>query len=167
MSYNDLVMSDLAPNPRADLGLRLPFESREQEVFLNLLRTCDALAGEFQLLFREHGLSQPLYNVLRIVAGAGEDGVRTQAIGQQMVTREPDVTRLVDRLEKAGWVQRQRCREDRRVVWVKITAAGTETLGEIADPVRRLHQGQLGHLTASQLDHLSELLSLARRSPEG
>ena len=91
-----------------ELGKRGSFDSAEQEAYLNLLRTVDELSGEFARLFRAHGVTDPQYNALRILRGHGTR-ITMRTIAEEMVTREPDITRLVDRLERAGWAKRERC----------------------------------------------------------
>jgi DNA-binding MarR family transcriptional regulator len=136
----------------------------EQEAYLNLLRTADQLTGEFARLFRAHGITDPQYNALRILRGHAAK-VATRKIAEEMVTREPDITRLIDRLEQAGLARRQRCEQDRRVVWVKITAKGLELLAKLDRPVLELHKRQLGHIGRKKLQTLSRLLSEARHCP--
>ena len=145
-----------------EIKKRLPFDSLEQEAFLNLLRTTDQLNCEFTRLFAAHGLSGPQYNVLRILRGSGEDGLPCLEIAGQMITRMPDITRLVDRLEAAGFVERSRTDSDRRVVLVKITPAGDELLSRLDQPVREMHKKVLAHLSPEELTELSRLLVKAR-----
>ena len=121
---------------QAELKKKHPFESLEQEALLNVLRTSDQLNAEFTKLFNTHGLSGPQYNVLRILRGAGGDGLPCLEIAGQMITRMPDITRLVDRLETAGFVERCRTDADRRVVLVKITPGGLDLLERLDQPVR-------------------------------
>jgi DNA-binding MarR family transcriptional regulator len=146
-----------------ELGKRHPFESAQQEAHLNLLRTQDVLVQEFERLFNEHEISAPQYNVLRILRGHGGDGLPCLEIAKNMVHRMPDITRLADRLEQAGLIERRRTQEDRRVVLVRITEAGLKLLTQLDEPVMTLHQRQLGHLTAAELAELSRLLVKARR----
>jgi DNA-binding MarR family transcriptional regulator len=146
-----------------ELGKRNPFDSPQQEALLNLVRTQDYLHQRFARLFEEHGLSGPQYNVLRILRGHGGPGVPSQVIAGQMVNRMPDITRLVDRLEQAGLVERTRTAEDRRLVLVKITAAGLDALARLDHPVLELHEQLLGHLSREELAQLSALLVKARR----
>lgn len=146
-----------------EIGKRRPFDSAEQEAFLNIARTREHLAADFAALFKTAGLSEPLYNVLRIVRGHGRAGVPSQQIGRHLVTRVPDVTRLIDRLVRAGWVKRHRGKDDRRVVRVFITPAGNALLRKLDKPVADLHRKQLGHLSARQLKTLNELLAAARQ----
>ncbi len=120
------------------------------------------LAGEFDALFKAHGLSQPKYNVLRILRGHGGP-IPSLSIAGEMVTRVPDVTRILDRLEASGYVERQRSDTDRRVVLVSITQQGLEKLDTLEEPVRDLHKKQLGHMPASDLGLLSELHERVRQ----
>jgi DNA-binding MarR family transcriptional regulator len=147
---------------QAEIKKKHPFESLEQEAFLNLLRTSDQLNCEFTRLFNAHGLSGPQYNVLRILRGAGPEGLPCLEIAGQMITRMPDITRLVDRLESAGFVERCRTESDRRVVLVKITADGVQLLSRLDQPVRDLHEKVLSHLSEEELRELSRLLTKAR-----
>jgi len=146
-----------------ELGKKHPFASLEQETALNLFRTMDHLQQDFCRLFQEHGLSGPQYNVLRILRGHGGDALSCCEIAADMVTRMPDITRLVDRLEESGWVARQRDADDRRVVRVQITAAGLELLSRLDRPVLELHHRQMGHLSRSELRELNRLLVKVRR----
>ena len=125
-----------------EIGKRSGLDCAEQEAFLNILRTCDQLSREFASLFKAHGVTHAQYNVLRILRGHGCK-VQTRRIPSEMVTREPDITRLIDRLERSGFVKRERCREDRRVVWVEITEKGLTLLQSLDHPVVDLHRKQL------------------------
>ncbi|MEM1331638.1 MAG: MarR family transcriptional regulator [Planctomycetota bacterium] len=149
-----------------ELNKATPFESLEQETFLSLYRTSGMLAGDFQVLFKTKGLSFSTYNVLRIVAGAGDEGRPSQSISEDMVVRVPDVTRLVDRLQKQGFVERKRCDRDRRVIFVRITEQGRELLDDLRGPVDKLHIGQLAHMTETELRELTRLLARARKADE-
>ena len=148
---------------QAELGLTQPLESTAQEAFFNLLLTHERLTGEFAHLFARHGLSMSQYNVLRILRGAQPDGLPAQQIVTRMVTRDPDVTRLVDRLVEAGLTERRRCSADRRVVWVRLTPAGEALLDTLDAPVRGLHDRQWGDLDPHEIEQLSTLLWKARR----
>ena len=149
-------------NLQEEIGKVSAFDLPEQEAFLNLLRTHAELAGEFATLFKEFGLSEPQYNALRIVAAAGARGIRSETIGVQMIARDPDTTRLIDRLVKAGLVSRRRSEEDRRCMLVGITDEGRQMLRRLRPRVDRMHQEQLGHLDPRDLARLSELLFRAR-----
>jgi DNA-binding MarR family transcriptional regulator len=146
-----------------EIGKTGPFASPEEEAYLNLLRSTSLIAREFERLFQQFGLSEPLYNALRIAAGHGSAGVPTQTIGKQLVAHDPDVTRLVDRLEKAGLVQRERCEKDRRVVFVKITAAGRSKLKSVEAPGNALLKQLLGHVGKARLGELISLLEEVRK----
>ena len=139
-----------------------PFESLEQEVFLNLIRTTDALGRDFEEYMKTLGLSATQYNVLRILRGGGEAGYACRAVGQQMVTRDPDITRLMDRLEKRGLLRRERSATDRRVVMARITEAGLALLAQMDAPVLAIHIRQLRHMGPEKLRLLSDLLEEAR-----
>lgn len=149
-------------NLQAEIGKKQPFEQPSAEAFLNIMRTASLLSGEFEHLFKAHGLTTAMYNAMRILRGAGERGRMCHEIGEQMISRVPDVTRLVDRLEKLGLAQRARCGEDRRVIHVTISAKGLEALAMLDEPVRALHERQMGHMSAADLARLSELLVAAR-----
>ena len=142
------------------------FEHPAEEAYLNLLRTTTVLAAEFERLFKDTGLSEPQYNALRILRGVGGCGVPCSEIGARMIARVPDVTRLVDRLEAAGYVERCRITQDRRVVQVKITDKGLAVLAEMDEPLTRLNRRLLRHMTREELDQLNHLLVKARHPPE-
>lgn len=141
-----------------------PFDSPEQEAHLSILRTGALLSAAFEKLFQPLGLSGPTYNVLRILRGAGEAGRACHEIAEHMVARGPDVTRLIDRLEKLGFAQRSRTHKDRRVVITTITPAGLKALESLDQPTLDLHKSQLGHLTRKELATLNALLAKARRA---
>ncbi len=150
----------------AEIKQRKGFDSPQEEAMLNLLRTHSVLMGISSTLLKERNLSLPLYNILRILRGAGDDGVRVHDIGDRMIAREPDMTRLVDRLERLKLARRQRCKEDRRVIFVHVTPAGLKLLAALDEPVRKMHQHALGHMSATELATLSRLLVKARQ-PHG
>ena len=125
------------------------------------------MQAELNRLFSEYGVSSPQYNVMRILRGLAGDGVACQEIADQMITRTPDITRLVDRLEQAGFVQRGRTSEDRRLVLVRILPAGLELLAKLDQPVLDLHKKALGHLSYEELTQLNNLLVKARQSSAG
>jgi DNA-binding MarR family transcriptional regulator len=141
---------------------RRPFLSREAEAFLNLQRTADALMRGLAELLKEFELSPTQYNILRILRGSGSNGLSCREIGERMVTRDPDITRLLDRLERRGLLTRTRDSRDRRVVTTTITAAGLELLAGLDRPVSELHDRQLSHLGDRGLRQLIDLLESAR-----
>ncbi len=143
----------------------MPFRSLEQGAFLSLLRTGDALLRRVEEALRPAGLSHTQYNVLRILRGAGPQGLACREVAERMLTRDPDVTRLLDRLERRRLVKRARERRDRRVVSVRITAAGLRILKELDAPIAALHRAQLKHMGGRRLRSLLALLALARAGP--
>lgn len=149
-----------------EIGKAGPFDSAAQEAFLNITRTHAVLAADIKAAFREHNLSESGYNVLRILRGSGPDGRPSQRIAPDMVVQVPDITRLVDRLETQGLVERRRCEVDRRIVYVVITQQGLDLLGSLDEPLMKLHRDQLAHMTDDELLQLSELLAKARTRPE-
>lgn len=136
----------------------------EEALFVELVRTADRLSREPTQLLREHDLSPAPYNVLRILRGAPE-GLLCGEIAARMINREPDITRLVDRLEKRDLVHRGREDRDRRRVLVRITPAGLALLSRLDLPIQELHRRQLGHLTSKELKALGDLLAATRRNP--
>ena len=140
---------------------KTPSRNVEQEAFLGLLRAGDALLRGVDELLRPAGLSHTQYNVLRILRGAGPPGLACRQVAERMLTRDPDVTRLLDRLEKRGLVRRARERRDRRVVSVRITAEGLRILKELDAPVAALHRAQLKHMGKRNLRSLLALLGRA------
>lgn len=146
-----------------DIQQTRPFDSKEVESYLNLVRTHEMLSQSVNGFFKRYGLTQVLYNVLRIIRGGGEGGVTCTQIGERMVTRVPDVTRLIDRLVTAKLVRRVRNSEDRRVVELFLTPKGEALLKKIDRPIMELHSDNLGHLSATELDTLIRLLTKARQ----
>lgn len=129
-----------------------------RDAFLNLARVHDRLSAEFAALFRAEGLTMPQFNVLRILLGGPREGAPCQYVGERLLTRVPDVTRLIDRMEAAGLVRRSRAEEDRRVVLVHATAKGRTTCEGLAAPVRKLHRKQFEHVSLQTLEALDGAL---------
>jgi DNA-binding MarR family transcriptional regulator len=138
----------------------------EAEVFVSLLRTADALARGAEGVLKPSGLSPTQYNVLRILRGAGEQGLPCREVGCRLISRDPDITRLLDRMESRGWISRARETEDRRVVKTRITAEGLRILATLDAPVREKHRQQLHHIPAKELRQLASLLERARAQAE-
>lgn len=109
-------------------------------------------------LFKSHGLTGTQYNVLRILRGAGPEGLPCRIVGDRMISHDPDMTRLLDRMEKRGLILRERQKDDRRVVKTRITSAGLEILKKLDQPVREIHKKHFEHLRAAKLKQLAELL---------
>ena len=156
----------MAGDLRESIKQPVPFRSLEAEVFLNLLRTSAALGSGLAELLRPHDLTQPQYNVLRILRGAGPDGLASGEVGGRMVSREPDVTRLLDRMEVRGLVARQRGPADRRIVTVRLTSEGHRLVDALDAPVEAMHARQFGHLSREELTALNELLERARAATD-
>jgi DNA-binding MarR family transcriptional regulator len=140
---------------------RKPIGSPEEAAFLDLLRTTDGLSRPISQLLKTEELSSTQYNVLRILRGS-PDGLPCGEIGNRMITRDPDITRLLDRLEKRGLIVRWREDKDRRVVLAKITSQGLKLLAQLDEPVQQMHRKLLGHLGRERLRALAELLHAAR-----
>lgn len=136
----------------------------EQEVLLTIQRTADSFERRVSEVLKPHGISGTQYNVLRILRGAGKDGLPCGAIAERMVTRDPDITRLLDRLDKMGFIGRERSQKDRRVVTTTITEAGLKLLKQLDRPVQELGQSLVRNLSKTQMQQLVELLDLARRA---
>lgn len=132
---------------------------------MNLLRTADVLSREGHALLERYGLSGPQFNVLRILRGHRDTGLPCQRIVAEMVTQTPDITRLVDRLEAAGLVRRERTEADRRLVLVHVTAAALALLARLDEPILALHRAQMEHLSADELAELNRLLLVKLRQP--
>src|SRR5262245_30549785 len=113
-----------------ELKKKAPFESLEQETIINLLRTSDRVQIQFTRLFREHGLTSSQYNILRILRGEGKP-LPILEIAERTITVVPGITGLIDRLERVEFVARRRCSEDRRVIFVEITAKGLEIVRQV------------------------------------
>jgi len=144
-----------------------PSSPAEERLFLAVLKTADALGQEAEQLTKSIGLTATQYNVLRILRGAGPDGLPCRAIGERMISRDPDMTRLLDRMEKGGLITRARQKDDRRVVKTQITDAGLSLLQKLDQPMRDLHRRQFQHMAAAQLKTLVDLLdALRNRGPE-
>jgi DNA-binding MarR family transcriptional regulator len=138
----------------------------EAQVFVSLLRAADALARGAEALLKSTGLSSTQYNVLRILRGAGSEGLACSEISCRMISRDPDITRLLNRMESRRWIARTREEQDRRVVKTRVTAEGLRLLEKLDAPVRELHRRQLRHLPAKELRQLLRLLERMRAPAE-
>jgi DNA-binding MarR family transcriptional regulator len=139
-----------------------PFEHIEEEVFLNLQRTAQALSSAMAEIFKSVDLTPVQYNVLRILRGSRETGLLCGEISERLVTKDSDVTRLLDRMENRGLVVRERPARDRRAVVSRITEKGLEILTELDAPMIAGIKTQFGNLSDRQLKQLNDLLVLAR-----
>jgi MarR family 2-MHQ and catechol resistance regulon transcriptional repressor len=150
------------PKLQQELKKKRPFDSPAQQAALNVLRTSDQLQIRFARLFRDHGVTSSQYNVLRILRGEGRP-LPILEIASRTITVVPGITGLIDRLEQADLVCRERCESDRRVIYVAITDKGSSTLAELDSPVLHLHETLLGHLRQDELKQLNRLLEKVRQ----
>jgi DNA-binding MarR family transcriptional regulator len=149
---------------RHEIKQTKPFASAEAEAHLNVERTAAVLGHAVGEGLKPYGITLTQYNVLRILRGAGPEGLCRNEIRDRLVSQVPDVTRLLDRLEASGLIERERSRADRRLVATRITASGLSLLEQLDAPVLAMHHKLLGHMSAEQLATLSELLALAREA---
>ena len=147
---------------QTEIKQTVPFTSREQEAYLSLLRTADALQTQVEAWLKKFGLTGTQYNALRILRGAGSDGLPCREIGDRMITHDPDITRLLNRLEDRGFVERTRDKSDRRVIYGKITTAGLKLLRDIDAPIEKRGREMLRHVGQQKLKQLIDLLELVR-----
>ncbi len=151
---------------QAEIKQTKPFQSVAEETFLAVQRTADVIARRFTVFLKTWEISPTQYNVLRILRGAGAEGLRCGEIGERMVTHDPDITRLLDRMEKQGWLERSRDAKDRRVVTARISRAGLELLRAIDKPVAEFTKGISKHMSDRKLRELLGLLAELRHAPE-
>lgn len=135
-----------------------PFASACQEASLSLLRSADALRRLYAVVMEPFGITFQQYNVLRILRGAGEAGLPTTEIAERMIERSPGLTRLIDRLEAKGWVERARTKEDRRQVICTITGKGQQLIGDVEGPVRAAEQAAMARFDETGIDKFIENL---------
>ena len=152
---------------KSEIAQMRPFSSREEEALLNLLRTSDCLQRALQRKIRTWGITATQYNVLRILRGSQPQGLTCSAIGDRMITAEPDITRLLARLRALKLIRQQRDKRDRRVIWTQISQTGLALLAEADTVVQNFPRELLGHLGEGRLGTLIQLLELARRNCGG
>ena len=151
-----------SPKLQHELKKKRPFESLHEEAALSIVRTSDQLQIRFARLLREFGLTSPTqYNILRILRGEGKP-LPILEIASRTITVVPGITGLIDRLEKAGFVNRLRCEKDRRVIYVALTDQGSRTLAALDEPLVALHRKLVGHLSESDLKDLVRVLEKMR-----
>ena len=138
--------------------------SLEERIAVLLLRAADFVGQQGEQLFKSHGLTGTQYNVLRILRGAGPEGLPCRIVGDRMISHDPDMTRLLDRMEKRALILRERQKDDRRVVKTRITTAGLDILKKLDQPVREIHKKHFQHLSATKLKQLAELLGECQKS---
>jgi MarR family transcriptional regulator, organic hydroperoxide resistance regulator len=156
----------MAGRLQTEIKQEKPFESLEQEALLNILRTADAVLQRIATVLKPYKLSHSQYNVLRILRGAGDEGLACREIAARMITRDPDITRLLDRLEARGLVSRTRHEKDRRVVMVRITSEALRVLAQLDALIEEVGRRQLKHIGAQRLRTLISFLELARDKGE-
>jgi len=152
----------VTPDLRSELRQQKPFGSLAHEAFLSVARTEAVLSDGIERLLEPHGLTLTQYNVLRVLRGAESAGLCRNEIRDRLITRMPDVSRLLDRMEAAGLISRVRSSEDRRQVNTTLTAKGRRLVDQLDAPMAREHERQFKRLDAKQLKALIELLTLAR-----
>ena len=148
-----VLSKDKRPRPQASL---------EERIFIALLKVADALGQEAEQLTRTAELTGTQYNVLRILRGAGPAGLACRGIGDRMITHDPDITRLLDRMERRALITRERQKDDRRVVNTRITPHGLALLKPLDQPMRDLHKRQFRHVAGARLKTLCDLLEEIR-----
>lgn len=147
-----------------EIGQTRPFENRRQEAALNILRTADVLKRGLDLVLKRHGITSTQYNVLRILRGAGQRGLHCGGIAERMITAEPDITRLLMRIERLGLLVRQRDVADRRKVTAIATERGLQLLDEVKAPLRKLQEHQFALLRDDEIEALIGSLEKVRES---
>jgi DNA-binding MarR family transcriptional regulator len=148
----------------AEIRQKKPFALLEEEAVLNLVRTHEFLQPRQAGFFKQFQLTPTQYNILRILRGAGTAGVTCSQAAERMVVADPDITRLLDRLEARKLIERHRGAEDRRVVISRIAAPGIALLKEIDRPLAEFHKEQLGHVGKERLAQLIEILESIRET---
>ncbi len=145
-----------------ELKQNKPFRSLEEEVILNVARTAEYLATSGAALLKSVDLTATQYNVLRILRGAGSEGLSCSEISERMITKESDITRLLDRIESRGFLSRERPPSNRRLVITRITDVGLRVLEELDEPVNEMNQKLVGHIGKENQKILIELLEAIR-----
>ena len=163
--YNEYI-GLVAKGIQAEIQQTKPFSSLEDEAVVALQRTADRLHWRLGEMLKAHGLSPTQYNALRILRGAGDQGRACSEIAERMVNRDPDITRLVDRLERRGLAVRSREGRDRRVITTRITPAGLELLQTLDGPVEELNRKMMGPLGGQRLQTLIRVLEVIREQAE-
>ncbi len=145
------------------------FDSLHQKVYLSLWRTYDRLRAMEDALFGEWNLTAQQYNVLRLLEARYPEPIPTLQLSAKLISRAPDITRMLDKLESQHWIRRERSLEDRRAVLVALTDKGMDLVKKLAEPVKRMHEAQLGHLSGEEMRSLVALLQAARgpHEPDG
>jgi DNA-binding MarR family transcriptional regulator len=151
---------------REELKQTKPFQSVPQEALLSIARTADVVSQKTENFLKPWKISATQYNVLRILRGAGPNGLRCGEIGERMIAHDPDITRLLDRMEKAGWVERARDSQDRRVVMTHVNRRGLELLKEIDEPLEDFTQELGRNVSEKRFRELIDTLDEIRANLE-
>ena len=151
---------------QSEIKQKRPFRTRRQEAAITLLRTADVVRRRMAQVVEAHGVTLQQYNVLRIVAGAGKDGIPTLDVAERMIERTPGITRLLDRLEGRKLVRRQRCPSDRRQVLCWLTESGEELLRKMRGPIDEADHVAVGDMEGAELERLIALLDAVRGEGE-
>lgn len=149
-------------NLLAELKQNKPFEALEDEAFINIVRTSEALMRKHTEFLKAYELTPSQFNVLRILRGAEPDGLICREIGERMVAFDPDVTKLLDRLEARDLIVRERQQKDRRIITVRISESGLDLLKKLDKPILDFTKNLLGHMNEEKLRALNELVEEAR-----
>ncbi|MCC6262926.1 MAG: MarR family transcriptional regulator [Bryobacterales bacterium] len=157
-------MKAIPSSLQAEIRQSSPFPSAQEEAILSILRTADLIRTAIGDLLAPSGITMQQYNVLRILRGAGSAGLPTLAIGDRMIETAPGITRLLDRMEAKGWVSRERCKLDRRVVHAHISARGLDLLAALDEPLQSSAVMNFIGVEESTLVQLAHLLACVRRS---
>ena len=156
----------VAKSIQSEIQQTKPFNTLEEEALVSLQRTADRFHWRMSEMLKAHGLSPTQYNALRILRGAKDEGRACSEIAERMINRDPDITRLIDRLERRGLVVRSREGRDRRVITTRITPAGLELLGSLDGPIEDFNRKLLGPLGEQRLRTLIQMLDAAREQSE-
>jgi DNA-binding MarR family transcriptional regulator len=156
------ILSAVASKTKKEVQEARAFGSPEEALYLNLLRTTEQLSRGIAETLARADLTPTQYNALRILRGAGREGASCSEVSERMVTKDSDITRLLDRMEARGLISREREAKDRRRIVTRITDEGLRVLAELDEPIAETHRNQLAHLGEKQLASLGKLLEAAR-----
>lgn len=156
------IVYSMVSKLQKELKQNKPFRSLEEEVILNVARTAEYLTSAISSVLKAADLTLTQYNVLRILRGAGSEGLSCSEVGERMVTKESDITRLLDRVEARGFISRERPANNRRLVVARITDEGQDVLANLDAPVDELNRSLVGHLGIKKQSNLNDLLEAVR-----
>lgn len=139
-----------------------PIANLAEEAFVHIQKTADALLNEVTAVLKPAGLTPTQYNVLRILRGAHPEPITCGVLAERLINKDPDITRLMDRMETRRLISRERQKDDRRHVTIGITEDGLRILKDLDEPIANLHRRQLGRLGSKELNTLIDLLEMAR-----